>query len=160
MNTTPVSEHRKYLNEVLMPQWAEQFHTYHNVYDIGKSTTWDYSKYFRCKLRTIDRDDTLKPDVCLDMETDEIGLQADGVIYNGVFEQCDDPWMLLRGIVSMLKSEGKILAGLASIGMEPYGEKDKWRVTIDGAKAYISEYFTITRIVELPEYFYVLGTKL
>jgi len=155
-----VSEHRKHLNETLMPDWGKQFHTYDTVYDIGKSVTWDYSADFRCKFLTIDRDKSLEPDICINLENGERqGLKADGVIFNGVFEQCDNPFSLMEGILSLLNPQGKILAGLASIGMVPYGEKDKWRVTRNGVLAYM-KYFRITQLTEFPEYFFVLGEKL
>ena len=47
---------RRFLNQVLLPRWAGQFHSGQLVYDIGKSRAWDYSHLFHCQYTTIDRD--------------------------------------------------------------------------------------------------------
>ena len=147
-----------FLNNTLLPKWAGQFHEDDYVYDIGKSTTWDYKSYFKCGFKTIDRNQDLKPDIHLDLEDllHWLTPKADGVIFNGVFEQCGNPFEVIEGIKQILNPGGLILAGLASNGMEPYGESDKWRVTKDGALAYMKD-FKILEIHEFPAYFYILG---
>ncbi len=157
MNT--ISEHRKYLNEVLMLEWAKEFKPHELVYDIGKSTTWDYESFFNCRFKTIDRNANLSPNIVADVENlVELIEDADGIILNGVFEQCDDPWKLMRGVNHLIKKGGRILVGLASNNMEPYGPNDKWRVTYDGAKAYMDG-FTVDRFDVFPNYFFLTGVK-
>lgn len=157
---TTISEHRKFLNDTLLPKWAGQFHEDDFVYDIGKSITWNYKPYFECKYRTVDRYKSLKPDIHMDLETVEplnfFTNHVGGILFNGVFEQCDNPFKVMNGIKCLLKNDGLILAGLASNGMEPYGESDKWRVTKDGAIAYMKD-FKILEIHEFPAYIYILG---
>ena len=143
-----ISEQRKFLNEELLPKWT--FPPQSVVYDIGKTTDWDYG------FITIDRDKDKNPDIVLDMEKATTPHPADGILYNGVFEQCDDPWELMRNIVKSLKPRGKILAGLASTGMAPYGRRDKWRVTKDGALAYMEDFY-LDNFYIFDGYFYALG---
>jgi len=152
-----ISEHRKFLNDTLLPKWASQFHKDDLVYDIGKSTTWGYESYFKCKLKTIDRNPDLKPDYIMDLDGRFPAINtADGILFNGVFEQCNNPFNVIDGLIQLLKTNGLLLAGLASNGMESYGENDKWRVTKDGAIAYMRA-FKIFEIHEFPAYFYILG---
>lgn len=108
--------------------------------------------------RTVDRDESLDPDIVLNLESEFLNDAADAIIVNGVFEQCNDPWALLRSVWLSLKSGGKLLVGLPSIGMEPYGEKDKWRVTRAGAREYMKHY-KVTGFWEFPTYFYITGEK-
>ena len=156
MNT--ISEHRKYHNEVLLPEWSKKFEPSHLVYDIGKSTTWDYKSSFKCSLKTIDRNSYIEPDICIDIEwKNNIYVPlADGILFNGVYEQCSDPIKLMKGIKAIIKPGGLILAGLASIGMTPYGDSDKWRLTRAGAREYMKD-FKIIEFLTFPEYFYILG---
>lgn len=158
MNT--ISEHRKFLNDTLISRWAYEFNKNQLVYDIGKSTTWDYKPHFKCNFKTIDRNNNLGPDIHADLEyLISAIVPADGLILNGVFEQCENPWALMNGVQLILKKGGKILVGLASIGMQPYGESDKWRVTKDGALAYMKG-FKILSLYTFPAYFIILGEKL
>ncbi len=154
MNTP--SEQRKFLNDVLLPHWAEQFGTSQLVYDIGKSTTWDYTSYFKCQYQTIDRESKLQPNILIDMENyiSFPGPMADGIVLNGVFEQCDNPFKLIHNVEYLLKDKGLILFGLPLTGMKPYGLNDKWRLTIDGARAYV-KIFSIIREHIFPEYVYL-----
>jgi hypothetical protein len=148
-----VSPQRAFLNDVLLPQFSS---TKGLVYDIGKSKTWDYSSYFKdAEYVTVDR--SLENDPCLMHDMEKAPLQpADFILFNGVFEQCNDPWALMRNLEKSIKPGGTLLAGIASIGMPPYGERDKWRVTKDGLLAYLKNWDIIT-IHTFPEYFYAVA---
>lgn len=148
------SEHRRYLNEVLLPKWAAQFSPDQLVYDIGKSTTWDYRPYFKCQYMTVDRNEDLKPDLVRDVEKIRLVPQADGILFNGVFEQCDDPLAIIRNLRHSLKEGGRILCGLAGIGMVEYGPKDRWRITQAGVQIYMRE-FKINEVFSFHSYYYV-----
>lgn len=144
-----ISKHRKFLNEVLLHKW--KFSKDSLVYDIGVNGTWDYG------FTTIDRDPDKHPDILLDMEKGSPITKADGILFNGVFEQCGNPWVLMDKMTLCLKDKGILIAGLAGIGMPFYGENDKWRVTKQGAIDYM-KYFNILDFHEFPEYFYVVGS--
>lgn len=148
------SEQRRFLNEVLLEPYRHRAGGL--VYDIGKSQTWDYQGYFtRWVYRTVDRDPALRPDIVHDLEDSPLPALAELVIFNGVFEQCSDPWALMRNLRRSIAPEGTLIAGLASIGMPPYGERDKWRLTLDGARAYLADW-TIRDMHIFPEYFYAI----
>jgi len=157
----PTSEARRFLNKELMPRWAKQFGPGQVVYDIGVSK-WDYCRHFNCQYFTVDRDEKRHPDLVSNIgEYKWTGLphQADGVVLNGVFEQADDPFSLMRDIAThVLKQNGKILVGLIGKRAPWTSDRDKWRVTKAGARAYCKG-FHIDEFYQFRGYFYVLGTK-
>lgn len=157
MNTITRSAQRSLLEDELLPFWGKLFKPGSLIYDIGANPELDYSKYFPlCMYKTIDRDRFKSPHIVMNLEYGTPNKFADGIIFNGVFEQCDNPFALIDNIRLMLKPKGRILVGLAGIGMLPYGENDKWRVTRCGAIAYL-ESFEIITVRELPEYFFIIG---
>ncbi len=136
------------------------------MYDIGVSK-WDYRKFFDCDYYTVDRDEKRKPDSLVDFDIESFetfGIpencppDADGILLNGIFEQSDDPFTLMRNVSTVLKTNGKLLAGLISIDAPWKSDRDKWRVTKSGALEYCKG-FHIDELYELPGYYYVLGTK-
>lgn len=154
------SDSRRFLHDVVLPRWARQFSDGQLVYDIGKSPLWDYAAHFRCALVSVDRDRRTGADMVLDMERPippEV-RRADGIMFNGVFEQCADPFRARAGIDSLLAPGGTVLFGLAGPGMAQYDETDKWRVTRDGARAYASS-FEILEFHELSTYFFIIARK-
>lgn len=156
----PISEARRFLNEELLPRWAKQFEPNDLVYDIGVSK-WDYRKFFDCKYYTVDRDEKRKPDLLHNYELELISYELErvnGIVLNGVFEQSDDPFKLMKNIHSMLVPGGKLLAGLIGIEAPWTSNRDKWRVTKAGALEYCKA-FHIDEFYELPGYYYVVGTK-
>ena len=155
----PISQQRRFLNEFLLEEFKDHLPKKALVCDVGKTLTFDYAKAFKeFQYVTVDKDPSKNPSLTLDVEKSTIPLSADGLIFNGVFEQCDDPFSLKRNMLQCLKPGGVILMGLASIGMKPYGKSDKWRLTEDGAKTYCAD-LKILNFYKLPEYFYVLATK-
>lgn len=151
-----ISEQRRFLNEFLI---AECRPSSGLVYDIGKSQTWDYRPFFpSCNYKTVDRDLALRPDILHDMERRPLDPQAGFIFFNGVFEQCDDPWAIMRNIRASLLPGGTLLAGIANTKMPLYGERDRWRITRAGIDIYFKSY-TIKHLYELPEYFYAIAEK-
>lgn len=157
----PISEHRRFLNEELLPRWAKQFDKDHVVYDIGVSK-WDYRKFFDCEYYTVDRDEKRKPDIVANIGEFFDGTLlphlANGILFNGVFEQTENPINTMREILNVLCVGGKLLVGLIGIAAPCRSNRDKWRVTKAGAMEYCKA-FHIDHFYELPGYYYVVGTK-
>lgn len=155
----PISEQRRFLNEFLIPEFKQMLRPDSIVCDIGKTEDHPYASMFReFTYVTLDRNPAKKPTILIDMEHNRPPISADGILFNGVFEQCDDPFSIWRNILSMLNPGGIVLAGLAGIGMTPYGSSDKWRVTKDGAQLFVRP-LTIISTYDLPEYHYVIARK-
>ena len=157
----PISEARRFLNEELMPWWAATMRLPpKRVIDVGVSKwSWNYRQCFQCSgYETLDRDPEREPDIVQDLEEVPCSPQVDGMILNGVFEQSNDPFQLMRNVIKSLVPGGKILAGLIGIDAPWTSDRDKWRVTKSGALEYCKA-FCIDEFYELPGYFYVLGTK-
>lgn len=109
------------------------------IYDIGKSHIHDYRKEFnKFDYRTIDRDLGKHPDILLDIEglneisIDDYLTRAEGLLCNGVVEQCDDPIKMIRSCHAMLKSNGQALFGFVLLGY-PQHTYDFFRFTESGA---------------------------
>ena len=157
----PISEARRFLNEELLPRWAKQFEPGQIVYDIGVSK-WDYRKFFDSEYFSVDCDEKRKPDILCNVEKSYIGESfhrlGNGILLNGVFEQCDNPFALMKNVHKSMVDGGKILAGLIGRRARWKSVRDKWRVTKSGALSYCKG-FRIDEFYELPSYYYVLGTK-
>lgn len=156
---SPLSEQRRFLNEYLLDEFKSLIRPGSIILDIGKTDTFDYNSWFKeYTYISIDRDGSKNPSLVLDAEKSSLPFSAEGVIFNGVFEQCDDPFAIKRNMLSCLKPSGVVLFGLAGIGMKPYGERDKWRVTKEGALSFVKP-LNLLKFYPLPEYFYALARK-
>lgn len=109
------------------------------IYDIGRSDIHDYSATFKdFDYKTVDRDPFKRPDISLDIEgLNEISVddyldRADGLLCNGVIEQCNDPFAMLRACRAMLKDGGIALFGMVLLGY-PALSLDNFRFTKSGA---------------------------
>ena len=137
------------------------------VYDIGKSTRFDYAPLFSGhSFKTIDRDPDKRPDIAMDIEmlTSSSFATADALLCNGVIEQCNDPMQMIRGCNSLLKSGGLILFGFCLLGYPPY-DNDRFRFTSQGAIVAVKRNgFNIIKIDivkrnDIESYIYVLAKK-
>jgi len=136
------------------------------VYEIGKSHLHDYKSLFeKHRHKTIDIDPLKKPDILLDVENSASVMRlgvADAVIMHGVYEQCNDPIKLIRGVTAMLRPGGKALFGLISVGFPLFGF-DRWRITPSGVDIYLKDFNKTSEVViyrgELPSYVFVTAEK-
>lgn len=138
------------------------------IYDIGKSSRWDYTPFFHgFRYKTIDCDAEKNPDMVMDIEQPGNALRvkaADAIICHGVLEQCNDPIKMIQGALMLLKPGGKALFGLISVGY-PIFEFDRIRITPEGAKHYLKGLnITSTQVfyredIHTPTYIFVKGEK-
>ena len=152
--------------------WLEKFKAYLNpgavVYDIGKSRKYDYVETFKdFTFRTIDKNPLVQPDLELDLEelySVTLLPLADGILFNGVVEQCENPFILLETLNEMLKGSGVMLVGTVLTGFPVY-DNDRFRFTEMGIKNALRDYKlleseTIYRPgVKDPTYMYLLIQK-
>lgn len=137
------------------------------VYDIGKSHIHDYRPLFsRHRYKTIDCDANKRPDYVLDIERPESAFKvpsADAIIVHGVYEQCSNPWALLKGASLLLKSKGKALFGLISVGF-PLFDFDRQRITPSGVDNFLQGFNLKTKDIvyrdKIPSYVFVNAEKL
>lgn len=133
------------------------------VYDIGKSHKYDYSKVFnQCKYRSIDNNITKAPDFLIDFEdiNQLSGLEkADLILCNGVVEQCNNPFDIVKNCLKLLNDKGYLLFGSVLTGFPVYNN-DYFRFTENGAKRLfknIVSYEVVSREgITAPTYIYIL----
>lgn len=162
-----ISEERKQFHAVI-PLFMDKLKPRARIYDIGKSHLHDYRNTFReFNYKTIDRDQCKQPDLLIDIEKDMLieGLpQVDAVICNGVIEQCDDPFKVIRSCSLLLHSRGYVLFGMVLLGYPPH-ENDRFRFTKNGAKAAIEriglhiEHEEVITRGNVPSYIYAICRK-
>lgn len=134
------------------------------IYDIGKSQLLDYKSTFEgYKYLTVDRNRNIGADIIDDLEETKIVELADGVLCNGVMEQCTNPMAVLESIYKILKPMGHLLLGAMSIGYPMY-EFDYQRFTPKGVNIVLLRRFETleTRIVArkgIPSYVFVIARK-
>ena len=134
------------------------------IYDIGKSQLLDYKSTFKdFKYFTVDRNRNIGSDIIDDLEETKIVELADGVLCNGVMEQCTDPVAVMRGVYNIMKPNGHLLFGAVSLGYPPF-EFDYCRFTPKGVDYVLLPHFKIleTKIVyrnELPSYTFKICKK-
>jgi len=108
-----------------------------SILDIGKSQSWGtfYKEYFQdFDYKTVDRHAEVKPDIISDIESTQITPSSfDAAILMGCSEQCFNPINLIRGIQTILKPNGLLLAGILSINYPIYST-DYQRFTPKGAE--------------------------
>ncbi len=130
---------RQRFNEEILPEFIRAYVRAGNrVVDVGKPDDgWGYREMFQeMDYKTLDRDEGLNPDICFDMEGMQWpGLPYDIMICYGVTEQCDNPFLLMKGLAHILKPGGYGLIGIMSVGfpMVQNLEGDLARFTPEGA---------------------------
>ncbi len=147
---------RQRFNEEILPGFIKKYvKTGDRVVDVGKpDDRWGYREMFEgTDYNTLDRDETLNPDICFNLEwTDflEDGKSMfDIVVCYGVTEQCGDPFKLIDGVEAMLKPGGYGLIGIMSIGfpMVQDLEGDLVRFTPYGAKRLLRKFDIVDFVV-------------
>lgn len=141
------------------------------VYDIGKSTTWDYKDTFKnYQYHTIDRNEELNPDFVVDVENyfpsftlfKESLKPCDGIVCNGVIEQCNNPFKLIKGVKGILKKGGYLLLGSISIGFPLYAN-DYIRFTPRGIERLVADFTIFKKKIcfrnEQPSYMFLILKK-
>lgn len=113
------------------------------VYDIGKSSLYDYHNAFKNYVyQSIDADAKKEPDIVMELGNTPIDStlsKADGVLCNGVTEQCQNPYRLVSALNQLLKPGAAVLMGIISIGYPPY-DNDRVRFTPNGASCLMINY--------------------
>lgn len=145
-----ISNNRKYFNEIVLPKFISKLEKNSVVLDIGKSDIWHnlYLELFNgFDYKTIDKNSTVKPDIHLDIETNNspnaIPLKhADAIICHGVLEQCENPFVLVQQLSEILKKDGFILFTFISLGYPDYSV-DNLRFTLKGSFHLLQNYFEI-----------------
>jgi hypothetical protein len=138
-----VSPERKVLNEIMLERFRGYLKEGDVLYDIGKSRTWDYRSFFeKQKFFTVDRNKEISPDLCFNVESiyKVEGRLCDAIICNGVVEQCDNPFELLRGLKVLLKKDSYVLFGVILVGYPLYQEFDFFRFTPMGVKKVMKDF--------------------
>lgn len=141
------------------------------VYDIGKSEVHDYRGLFKkFSYKTIDRDPWKKPDIGIDIEgltnhnVEDYLDRASALLCNGVIEQCDDPFAMIRACNALLRMDSLALFGMCLLGYPPHS-LDRFRFTESGALDAMKKcgFEVITKTIisrqEVPSYIYILCRK-
>jgi len=120
--------------------------------------------------RTIDRDKNKKPDILLDIESmDQFNAEqylpvADALLCNGVVEQCDNPFQMIKACNAMLRMGGLMLFGSVLLGYPPHSY-DRFRFTDTGALSALVRCGFAVRNAEtlqrngVPSYIYAICQK-
>ena len=158
---------RQVFNEEVLPKFALEYVKDNDVIvDIGKPNDgWGYNKLFnKAKYLTLDRNPELKPDIVMDLEWIEEYKQyihyANCIIAHGVWEQCNNPFELYDGIVTLLKPKGYGLLGIMLSGFPLVQDLDLFRFTEQGVHRLLKddkiEYTKICYRDSVPSYAYVI----
>lgn len=145
-----ISNNRKWFNEIVLPKFIDRLVKESVVLDIGKSENWFglYREMFsEFDYKTIDKDPTTKPDICLDIEFNNgpnalSRKYADAIVCHGVIEQCENPFALTQKLSEILKKDGLILFTFISLGYPDYSI-DNLRFTLKGSAHILQNYFEI-----------------
>lgn len=136
------------------------------VYDVGCGGG-SYSDFFpQQRFIRIDKQAKAKPDIIADIETGDfpghIICTGDAVLCNGVIETVLDYRKFVKNIVGLLKKSGTALFGIRSIGYPLSEHHDYVRLTPEGAKWLVGEWFSVKEVEvvtrgELPSYVFVVA---
>jgi hypothetical protein len=125
---------------MMLPKFKDMIAPGGVVLDVGKSSSWDYQSLFsKFDYKTVDILPDTRPDIIADMEhpADHVP-SADALICNGVTEQCNNPFDLIRGVRSVMRPNGLILFGVISTAYPVYLSRDYFRFTVAGFKKVIA----------------------
>jgi SAM-dependent methyltransferase len=149
-----------------MTQFATRLSDGALVYDVGSGGGSYAEKFPRQKFIRIDKMPKAKPDIVGDIETGDfpgrIICTGDAVLCNGVIETVLDYRKFVKNVVGLLKKGGVVLFGIRSIGYPLSEHHDYVRLTPEGAKWMVGEWFKIVEVDQvmrgdLPSYVFVIG---
>lgn len=167
-----ISIQRKYLNEVLLPEFIKENQILIKdswILNIGKHL--DFHRYYRklferagCRsYEDLDIQKNLEPDIVGNFETltfEDLKMYQYSVVFcNGMYEYFTNPFKAVRKIQLLLRPEGKLIFGA------PYkmGNSGFWRLTEAGMRQLLRN-FTIEKSkviaepgAEQPNYFYAIA---
>lgn len=158
---------RKYFNEVVLPRFIRDFvQTGDLVVDVGKPNDgWGYREMFReARYKTLDRNKFLQPDIWDDIEDTKLEESSiDCIVCFGVWEQCANPFKLVKGLQKILKVGGFGLFGIMSIGVPLIQDWDLCRFTPQGVERLLKDFrvadFDVVNRGEIPSYVFVVVVK-
>lgn len=135
-------------------QWLEKLKGYlkpgDNIIDIGCFPRHDYHPTFKdYDYKTIDPNPTHNPDIVGEVGCDGLNLLLgfyDAVICHGVHSECQNPFSLTQGAISLLKSGGYGLFGIVLMGYPNY-DGEKWRFTEAGVNHLLSGLTVVEKVV-------------
>ena len=113
--------HERLTYHVQLKRFAERLPDGGLVLDIGHYLKQSYQTFFpKQQFATIDRNPTVGATHVVDVEAIRGNIHgvpfADGLLCNGVTEQCDNPYDLVRGCYHLLKPGGLALFGIMGPG--------------------------------------------
>jgi len=160
-----MTQERTFLNEVMLERFRNYLQDGQLLYDIGKPA-YDYESIFSKQIyKTVDCNPAVNPDIVCDIEAIRCpnDFNAEAVICNGVAEQCENPFNVVRGIDWMMKDGAVALFGIISVGYPIY-DTDYVRFTPNGALRLLQRHFRlleheIVRRDGIPSYIYAICRK-
>lgn len=120
----------------MLPKFRSMLKPGCSILDVGKSQSWNYRDQFKAfDYKTVDINPAAGADIVANMQTPPNSINSvDALICNGVTEQCDNPFQLLRGIFSVMRPDGIVLLGVISTAYPVYLSQDYFRFTESGLK--------------------------
>ena len=162
-NTNADSLERKKYHEIIT-KILPLFDINSIIYDVGKSHKYNYSSIFKnSNYKSIDISTGKCPDILLNFEDTEEVLKlpkADLILCNGVVEQCNNPFEIIKNCLLLLNDRGYLLFGSVLTGFPVY-ENDYFRFTANGLrrmfKNIVTEEIIYREGITFPTYMYILS---
>lgn len=154
-------------NQKVLPNFISKYVKKGNVVvDIGKPNDgWGYRKLFNeMDYKTLDIKKELGPDIVDDIANTKLGeCSVDCVICMGIWEQCENPFDVIKGVRKILKVGGYALFGIISVSFPMWQDIDYLRFTPQGARMMLKDFkFLEEQLVfrgELPSYSFIIVSK-